>query len=288
MRFNMTHTSEGRSTIVIIDEDGNPRTITDSHPNYVRIAEALLHGGDDPAIMVWLDASAAGAFVDGRVTISDGVLHFDGDPVYNGLSDVIMRYRREGRDTANLIRFMERLSANPSRRSREQLFQWTQAKDMTIDADGYIIGYKGVSADLLSMTAGTAAVDGVEVTGNIPNEIGTVISMPRSEVQDDHTVGCSTGLHVGSWGYASSFGPVTLEVRIDPADVVSVPSDCSFQKMRCCRYEVIAVHESDEDDLYDYEPDATYDEDEAWDSFENYVPPTFLARLRDRLRRKGA
>lgn len=282
MRFNMANTSEGRSTIVILSDHGESTIITDSHPNYVRIAKALLDGSD-PWELIDADPRAIVVALSDRVSVVDGVLHFDGDPVYDGLASTIERYHREGRDATNLVRFMERLSANPSRRSREQLFNWTQAKELTIDTDGYIIGYKGVSTNLLSISSGKANVNGVEHVGNIPNAVGTVISMPRSEVQDDPNVGCSTGLHVGSWSYASGFGQVVLEVRIDPADVVSVPQDCSFQKLRCCRYEVVAVHDSDDDDLTDYEPDSEWDDEDAFDSFMEYVPETFLNRLRDRL-----
>jgi hypothetical protein len=282
MRYNMAHSSDGRGTVVILGDDGSSDLITDSHPNYLRIAKALLDG-EDPS--EWLNANPRSIVValSDRVEVVDGVLHFDGDPVYDGLASTIERYHREGRDATNLVRFMERLSANPSKRSREQLFNWTQAKELVIDTDGYIIGFKGVSQDLLSISSGTALVNGVEVEGQIPNLVGTVISMPRSEVQDDPNIGCSTGLHVGSWDYASSFGQVTLEVRIDPANVVSVPADCGFQKLRCCEYTVIAVHDDPTDDLSDYEPDSEWDEDEAFDSFVEYVPQGFLDRLRDRI-----
>lgn len=287
MRFNMVNTSEGRSTIVIFPEDGGDLvTVTDSHPNYVRIATALLQDQDPTEFLSGETRSIVEALSD-RVEIIDGVLHFDGDEVFDNLASVIERYHAEGRDASNLVRFMERLAENPSRRSREQLFSWTQAKDLTIDADGYIIAYKGVSEDLLSMSSGTALVDGEQVTGQIPNMVGTVIEMPRSQVQDDPDVGCSYGLHVGSWDYASGFGPVTLEVRLDPADVVSVPRDCGYQKLRCCRYTVVAIHDRPEDDLSDYEPEAIWDQDEAMDAFMEFIPQSFYDRLRERLRRKG-
>lgn len=282
MRYNMVTSSEGRGSLVILADNGDIDVITDSHPNYLRIVNAVLNG-EDPA--EWLNANPRAIVValSDRVEVIDGVLHFDGDPVYDGLASTISRYHREGRDATNLVRFMERLSANPSKRSREQLFNWTQAKELVIDTEGYIIGFKGVSADLLSISSGTALVNGVKTTGHIPNLVGTVISMPRSEVQDDPNIGCSTGLHVGSWDYASSFGQVTLEVRIDPADVVSVPADCGFQKLRCCKYTVVAVHDDPTDDLSGYEPDSEWDEDEAFDSFVDYVPQGFLDRLRDRI-----
>ena len=54
---------------------------------------------------------------------------------------------------------------------------------------------------------------------------------------------CSHGLHIGSYdyadGWAGSDGRLLL-VEFDPQDAVSVPTDCSFQKLRVCKYTVVA------------------------------------------------
>lgn len=309
MKFNMAHTSEGRSIIVILNDDGGTDTITDSHPNYVRIAVALVKGQDHSE---WLNADHRKIVenLSARISLVDGVLHYDGDPVYDGLSTTIQRYHAEGRDANNLVRFMERLSANPSAASREQLFTWTQAQNLTIDTDGFVVGYKGVSIrdndqDFLdaegqplfsleqypykSSNAGHGIVDGIEINGHLPMGVGAVIEMPRNEVNEDPDTACSTGLHVGTHAYAlgySTYGAL-LEVKFDPADVASVPRDSGFAKLRCCRYVAVAIHQIEDDDLTAYEPDATFDEDEAMDSFVNFVPPTFLARLKDRIKGRG-
>ncbi len=287
LNFTRIDNTEGRSVLLLWHEDGEPEMVTESHPNYIHIALAL-HEGNDPA--EWLDPNfspESGIFdLSDRVSLIDGVLHFDGDAVYNGLAETIKRYRRDQRDPTNLVRFMERLSANPSYRSREQLFTWTEAKELTIDTDGFIIAHKGVNNDLTSVASGTAWVDGVPFTGNIPNDVGSVISMPRPQVNDDPNHGCSSGLHVGSWGYASSWGSNTVEVRIDPKDVVSVPADCNFAKMRVCEYEVIAG-EARENLADFYEPEAAWDVDEAWDTFTQDVPKGFVNAIRNRLRNRG-
>jgi hypothetical protein len=287
MRYTGVLTSEGNSTIVIYDDDLNSTTVTDDHPNFLRIVSGLQAGED---VTEWLDPMASHVFLglSGKVSVTDDGLFYDGKQVHSGLADTILRYRREGRDVFNLVRFMERLVQNPSPNSVEQLFTWTQAKELVIDNDGFIIAYKGVRGDKTSVHSGTAFVDGQEHTGHIPNEVNTVISMPRDKVNPNPNQGCSYGLHVGNWDYASSFGSVLLEVRVDPADVVSVPADCSYQKMRTCRYEVIAVHESDTDDVSDiYEPMATWDEDDTLDGFDTFMesaPPTFMQRLRNRFK----
>lgn len=293
---NTVVSSDGRVTIIVVGPGivGGVTTLNETHPAFLRIADAIDRGEDPSPLLAPISATDV---TGERITFVGNVLHFDGDPVYNGLSETILRYRTEGRDTAGLIKFMERLSANPSANSREQLFTWVTDKGLTIDPDGYLICYKGVSSSLLSMTAGSASV--VEVDGtitdyehtNIPNVPGTGVMMPRYNVQDNPGVGCSVGLHVGSWSYASRFGPVTMEVRVDPGDVVSVPQDCGYQKMRVCYYDVIAVHDMDKgDDLTDYEPEdeTDFDEDEAMNAFMEYVPEGFFERVKARLRRKGA
>jgi hypothetical protein len=63
--------------------------------------------------------------------------------------------------------------------------------------------------------------------------------MPRGKVDDDFRRGCSFGFHVGTREYATSWGPRTMLVKVDPADVVSVPSDCECQKLRTSRYTVV-------------------------------------------------
>ncbi len=50
-------------------------------------------------------------------------------------------------------------------------------------------------------------------------------------------------MHIGSYDYANSWsgddGRLLL-VEFDPQDAVSVPTDCDFQKLRVCKYKVVA------------------------------------------------
>lgn len=307
-QYNIALNDNGEGTITIFD-GANIEVIDHTHPNFLRISTALIHGEGDLDHL--LDASAAITVLDDRVSIVGDEIHFDGEPVHNNLTRTILRYSAEGRDTAGLVKFMERLNDNPSRRSREQLFNWTQSVDLTIDPDGFIVGYKGVTTrtddtDFLddselplfpldeypykSQSSGHAVVDGIDVNGQIPAGIGAVIEMPRSEVQDDPNLGCSFGLHVGSYDYALTYARngALLEVRFSPADVVSVPSDCSFQKLRCCRYEIVGIHEIERgDDLTDYEPEPDWEDDDAWEAFAPEVESSWLERFRSKWRKKG-
>lgn len=176
-----------------------------------------------------------------RVTLRGNLLYFDGEPVENVLADHVLRAIRQGLDKSAympFIRFWERVQSNPSKHSKENLMRWLMAEEFTISDDGFIVGYKGVKDDLTSCTAGPGFVNGAYAHGNLDNSPGNVVEVARSYVTEDPGRHCAQGLHVGTWKYASNFGPKTLEVWVDPSDVVSVPTDCNGEKMRVSKYTV--------------------------------------------------
>lgn len=183
-----------------------------------------------------------------RVTVKKGVLYLDHDPIDDSLARTILRFLDEGRtDWGALVSFFEYVQANPSQHSREQLFKFLDANNTSITQDGLIVAYKGVyrtSGGFESTRSGPAIVNGEEHTGGkVPNDIGSLIELPRSTVVDRPTEHCSVGLHVAAIGYASTGpmgGDAVLEVHVNPRDVVSVPNDYNAQKVRCCRYKVVA------------------------------------------------
>src|ERR1019366_5793465 len=131
------------------------------------------------------------------------------------------------------------VASNPNEHSREQLYSWLDARDFTITSDGNLVGYKGVKSDLKSVHSGPGIVNGEAINGHLDNSPGNTVEIARSVVQHDPSNGCASGLHVGTYDYARSWGTVTLKVEVNPRDVVSVPTDCDAAKVRVCRYEVI-------------------------------------------------
>ncbi|NBR96976.1 MAG: hypothetical protein EBT48_05170 [Verrucomicrobia bacterium] len=105
---------------------------------------------------------------------------------------------------------------------------------MPITPDGCFLAYKSVRPDFTD-----------HHTGKFSNRVGSVLEMERRKVDDDRNNGCSYGFHAGSLEYATTFGGndrKVLVVKINPADVVSVPTDCDCQKLRTARYEVIDLY----------------------------------------------
>lgn len=285
--FDLSVDEEGDGTLVIYTADGNSRVFDSDHPNFKQLIQTVVVEQGDPT--PFLSVAAAVQQLDDRVEVKNDTIYFDGEPVHTTLGATILRYVREGRESTGLVKFMENLAENPSFRSREQLFSWVKDRDLIIDEDGYFLGYKGVRPDGKSSHNGGAEVNGVWVDGNVPNEEGSVISMPRAKVQDDPNIGCSFGLHVGTYNYAKSFASRLLEVRVNPRDVVSVPVECNEQKLRCCRYEVLKLHELPVDDLSHWEADRTIDElddEEFEDVLEPYVPRGFITRLLEKRRNR--
>lgn len=271
--FRFSESSEVNLTAFI---DGQMYSATDSNRNFEQI-EQMCREGDESVIALFdMSNTAQERFrrLSERVSISGGVIYFDGEAVDNSLTQQVVRFIDQGvEDFEPLILFFEKVQTNPNSHSREQLYRWLADRDFTINADGNILAYKGVQTTSKehryeSIATGTAVVDGVTYTGNIPNPIGSVVEMPRSSVQHDPSVGCHTGLHAANWDYAYSWSQgAVLTVEINPRDVVSVPTDCSDQKMRVCRYTVVEVVEQQLDNALHGTVDTPgvddYDDEEA-------------------------
>lgn len=197
-----------------------------------------------------VEAAVANANLSSRVAVEHGTLTLDGEPMSGALVDHILKLMRENSaDLTPWVRLLERVEANPNEHSRTMLFGWLQALTntdggFTITSDGLVVGYKGVrrndDGSLVSVRSGPGIVNGVETNGNLANEPGSVVEMRRDSVQHDPSVGCSVGLHVGTFDYAKGWSEgAVVEVHVDPADVVSVPTACAEQKMRCAKYKVV-------------------------------------------------
>lgn len=192
--------------------------------------------------------------LNGRVTTNDSTVLIDYDKIDPALEAHILRLLKGGLDPDTdtdwvaFSRFLDKLYSNTSENVRSQFFGWaatvgSHENGFTLTEDGDLIAYKGVHKDekgtFWSSWSGTAYVDGEKHQGQIPNPIGSVIEMPRSEVSDDPSSPCSVGLHVGSYRFANSWGEHTLMVQFSPAAIVSVPSDSAHQKIRVHRYKVL-------------------------------------------------
>lgn len=281
MQFSIISNGEQETIAVVVDGTLFTCTNDPTDPrNYNEIKRRVLENDESVVDLFDMTATANNSFqrLSNRIVVENGVVKFDGDAMNAEVSRLVGNFIREGNDLTPIINFLDLLMQNPNEHSREHLFRWTTDNGVgsprfVIDEDGYIIAYKGLTSkngENVSVHSGTAYVDDVKHKGQIPNPLGSTITMPRSEVTFDPANGCSFGLHVGTWSYASSFGDsITIKVRVNPRDVVSVPSDCDDQKMRVCAYTVLEeIDRPIDSSLYVEEVD---DDDSDWeDSFFGY------------------
>jgi len=264
---------DGRAKVLTVLSGGMPYVATsDTHPNFNELVLRAIQGDESVVEAFTVEKAVADRFeaLSERVSVAGGQVYFDGDPVDNALTEQILRFvDADVTDWMPLVNFFEKVQQNPNEHSREQLFRWLAKHKFTLTRDGDIVGYKGVQSDFTSVHAGPAIVDGRAMNGHIPNLPGSTLEMARSRVQFDPSVGCAEGLHVANWRYASSWSDKTLEVHVNPRDVVSVPTDSNDEKVRVCRYVVISEvtepydgpvleavqEETDEEDYYEGDDD---------------------------------
>lgn len=248
LQFTLIGNDDGGSNIVVFVPGSSPQVAHESHPNFEAIVTAARAGDENVLDLFDIAATVAQKFqrLSERITTAYGKLFLDGEEIDGALVDQVLRFLDEDvEDWKPLVAFFENVQANPNEHSREQLYEWLSKRPFTITPDGMIVGYKGVQSTLadgggyLSIHSGKAIVDGELVTGRIPTNPGSVVEMPRGEVQWDPSSGCASGLHVGTYDYAAAYGDTMLEVHVNPRDVVSVPTDSDAAKMRCCRYRII-------------------------------------------------
>lgn len=151
-------------------------------------------------------------------------------------------------DFSHYYMFCEKLLANPSKNSREQLYTFLSGQNLPITQDGNFIAYKGIREDMVSINGNeeTTVLSGERLDGGyIKNNVGDTIRVRVADVESDPDIACGTGLHVGSYSYASNFGKIVVAVEVNPAHVISVPTDCNCQKCRVSEYKVLNIVQVD-------------------------------------------
>lgn len=216
-----------RITIVV---NNRPWTIAEGQAGYDDLRQAIKdkNWGAVPGLVS--PKAVVVSYTNGsNVSIVNDVLCYKGVELSDGISTRILSMREEGFDITPMVNFLERVMQNPSTGSRTELFEFLDKNDLPITEDGYFLAYKRVRNDYKDVHSGT-----------IRNAVGDKPSMDRSEVDDNRRNECSRGLHFCSFGYLKHFsGQRTMILKIDPADVVSIPNDYDRAKGRCWRYEVV-------------------------------------------------
>jgi len=232
---------------IVVFYDGKPHSVRKDNVNFALLKKALFEGRYED-VPQYLDiVKAVENFVEGDVEVKDEVVYYNGHRLHGVVVDKLLEMLRGGlKDSSPLTNYISRLMENPSSNSVEQLYTFLGYKSLPITPNGKVLGYKGVQEDYWSNTgnADTIVVQGeTNERHQILNEVGATIEVKRRCVDDNKDNHCSYGLHIGSYDYANSWASSSgklLLVEFDPQDAVSVPDDCSFQKLRVSKYKVVA------------------------------------------------
>jgi len=244
--------------------DGKPYIIPNTASVYPRILDALTDMDVTRLRELLQPKKRISEASEGRITFDGSCLRFNGDVIHNAIQERLAFLWERGMDYKPLLRFMDNLMDNPSYRAVKETYRFLEACDLPITPDGHFLAYKKVRNNYLDIWSGT-----------MDNSVGNVLEIARNQVDEDSQRTCSHGLHVCSQEYLPSFGSASgsriLQVKVNPRDVVAVPTDYNNAKMRVCRYEVVA-----ELDPEDVRMDAFYtddwgsdDEDDSFNDLEN-------------------
>lgn len=238
-----------------------PYNVDYSHPNFDKIVDALRNEEWDVVEELINVAKSVLKFVGDKITVDvdNGVVYYLGEELHGSLVERILRMMREGFDIKPLINFLNNLMQNPSKRSVDELYGFLEYGKMPITSDGHFLAYKRVNEDYTSCH-----------DRKTDNSIGMIVEMPRNKVDDNKDSTCSYGLHFCSHEYLKSFSGVRVVVlKINPADVVSIPIDYNHTKGRACKYLVVGelseeeVNKALSNSVWDVSVNTDYDEEDA-------------------------
>jgi hypothetical protein len=205
-----------------------------SHPSFKSIVSALKKKNWDRAERLFDLAQLIADKSQGKVTVKKDGVYYNGTLINNSLTTRILQMIKEGKPVSHMLKFMDRLYQNPQKFAIDELYDWLAGSKLPITDDGRFTAYKVVRNDYK---------DGY--TGTIDNSPGQIVFMLRTDVCTDRNNTCAVGLHFCSGAYVPSYGVTTssdhrvMQLAIDPADVVSIPTDYNFTKGRTWQYEVI-------------------------------------------------
>lgn len=263
---------DGNLTLIL---NNKAHQVLPDHINYKLIMERLSNATEDELVELVDIQKAVATFSQGLVEIKNGKVFYENEEVHGAISKRILEFMSKGLPFEPLVNFLNNLMENPSMQSQQELYDFLEHQYLPITEDGHFLAYKAVRGDYMDKYA-----------GKFRNKVGDVCKMTRAKVDDNRGVGCSQGLHAGALNYVASYGSLNngdkiVIVKINPKDVVSVPTDCNCEKLRTCEYTVVGEYQGEllkplyksefsEDDYHDDDDDYINDYDQSyWDQFDD-------------------
>lgn len=260
---------QGNNIIIVVNNQHH--TINKNHFNYQKVLEAIQNNDWTTVESVINPERVVTDFGEGNIEIQGNRLFWQGRELKNSLVTKIVQMIEQGFSVEPLVNFMDNLMKNPSMTAVNELYRFLEVGNLPITPDGHFLAFKKVNADYLDVHSRSVCNKPADLmteeekaefpkTGGRRNEVRveivdnqTVVSMPRNAVDDQRNNTCSHGLHFCSLEYLNHFGGEnTLIVKINPADVVSIPSDYNDTKGRTWKYVVTGVLEGSAQSVLDH------------------------------------
>lgn len=233
---------------VIITHNGDTHVAERDNTNFPKIVEALKTKDFDTAVKFINLTSAINDFGKGKIMVKNGTVYHGDEPLNNQVTQHILYLVKDGFDADPMVNFLNNLMENPSKRAVDELYSFILAAKIAITPDGHLLAYKKVMRDSSGQL--------VDIySKKFSNNVGDVVEVPRNKVDEDQNRTCSHGLHFCSQSYLPHYGgganDMVVIVKINPRDVVAIPTDYNNAKGRCCRYEVVEIHPyTDRDEVF--------------------------------------
>ena len=235
---------------IVLFLDNKPHKFEKGTSQYAKIVEKfdLPEGEQEAAIRKVIEGVSPFAEKNG-FKISPEEVVYQGEKLPEALADKVRSLHSEGLPLNLFEKFWQNIQNNPSASSVRELYDFLAYKELPITEDGCFLAYKGLERNFWSISGNkeTKVVKGTtDCSGRIFNGVGETIEVVRRDVDDNRDNHCSFGLHVVSLDYARGFARGTVVVvKVNPKDVVSVPSDYSCQKCRVSAYTVASIFEAE-------------------------------------------
>jgi hypothetical protein len=253
---------QGNNVVVVIKN--KPHTISKTHITYQKVVDAI-KAADWQTVENIIDPKKVVLnYGNGNVAIQGDKLFWKGDEMHGAIVKRMVQMLQEGFPVEPLVNFMDNLMQNPSYRSVNELYGFLEKNNLPITPDGHFLAYKKVRDDYKDV-----------YSGKFDNSVGQIVEMERNQVNDDARQTCSAGLHFCSEGYLGHFGGARVMIlKINPRDVVSIPTDYDNSKGRACRYEVVGEVGVNPDDEVEFTA-AVQDNANSWNQEQDTIVTNF-------------
>lgn len=206
---------------------GQTLTARDSHPNFKKIVSFIMSGKYQDAEKLFSITEFVKTATSNKITIKNNGVYYLNIQLHNAVCNKILDFVAQGLDVNPWLKFLEKLLENPSKYIYNNLYSFMEQYKLSIDDHGDIYALKAVKYNLKS-----------KWTDLVQYVVGETYSEPRVLLTDDQNDSyCGKGLWFGHEKFVFDYGSENdhvLVVKVNPKDVIAIPSLSSYQKMAAC------------------------------------------------------